>query len=60
MPVDKKLIDTPVEDVSGNPSDLRGDSDDVYGGEPGWPKTTGQKMPEVSYDNIGGYAKTSR
>jgi len=47
--LDSKLIQTPMADIPGDPSDLQGDSGSVFDGEPGLEKGSGGKIPELTY-----------
>lgn len=42
-------IESPMTDIPGNPSDLKG-GDGVYGGEPGWPAESAGKIPTLIYE----------
>lgn len=55
----KKLVETPVKDLVGNPNKHTGSDVSKYDGEPGLPARTSSKnaVPEVTYDGAGAKKK---
>lgn len=48
---DSKLVNTPVEDLCGNPKNVA-PGGGVFDGEPGLPKRTGGVLPEKTRDEV--------
>jgi hypothetical protein len=48
---------SPMESIPGDPNDLRGDNASTFDGVPGYPKGSGGKIPEVTFDNQGTFGK---
>lgn len=51
---------SPMEEVPGSPSDLRGQNSSTFDGVPGYQKGSGGKIPEVTFDDQGEFGKVSR
>lgn len=41
--------------IPGNPDDLRGDQSTAFGGVPGYPPSSGGKIPEVTFVDQGAF-----
>lgn len=56
---DKKLVNTPIEQLVGNPDNRRGSTEGSYDGLPGLPQRTSSPnaQPERTMDRVSGVQK---
>lgn len=50
---------TPMQDIPGNPKDLRV-GEGVFGGEPGWPAESAGKIPTLIYEKTGQFGDVKK
>lgn len=50
-------IETPMTDIPGNPSQTTAEESCVYDGVAGYPKGSGGKLKEVTFDTGGAFGK---
>jgi hypothetical protein len=53
-------IETEMEMIPGDPNDLKGDTNGVYDGVNGYPKGSGGKIPELTFDEAGNFGKVDK
>jgi len=53
-------IQTVMQEVPGNPSDHKGDSGDCHDGLPGYPASSGGKLPELTFVEDGVFGKVKK
>lgn len=52
-------IETPMQEIPGSPSDLRG-GEGVFGGEPGYPAESAGKIPTLIYEKTGKFGDVKK
>lgn len=46
-------VSSPMQQIPGDPNDLKGDSGGVFDGVPGYQKGSGGRIPELTFDEAG-------